>query len=225
MKNISLEIKRGNIAYQNVDSSINSSNGYCIHGSGTAKQFREVCGYLPVGDTSYQSLVDKAKHPLDKVLAYVNNVRPRPSVFQKECLEHIIDVRDSKPLELGDALVTSSGDLAKVPKKAKYIINAIGMDYSWEKEPPAVIKATHNSVRDSLIKCFDIANRKKCKSVAMPIMCTSKGGMSLEESLYASNEALQALDMTTSYVTKVVIVLHSKELLKEEKVIRDFFKL
>jgi O-acetyl-ADP-ribose deacetylase (regulator of RNase III) len=226
MKNFYVNIKTGNITHQNVDLIVNSANNYMLMGSGTAEQIREAGGYLSIDDQDYQNLVSKAKHPLDKVLEYIGTVRPIPSKIQKECLEEIIERRNSKPLDLGEAFLTSSHDLAKIEGRAKHIAHAITMGYQWEVQPnPPIIKATHETVRNSLIRSFNIANRLKCKKVAAPILCTRKGGLSIEESSNAMMEALKVLDMMGGYVNQVNIVLYNENLERQKKFFEDFFSI
>jgi len=221
MKNISIEVKPGNIAHQNVDLLVNSSNTYLLLGSGTAEQIREAGGYLRSDDNEYRSLVNQADTNLRTVLDYIHSKRPIPSKVQKECLEYIIKNNNSKELDLGDAVLTSSGDL-KDKGGAGYIAHAVGMTYDWKAQPnPPIIPATFKSVRDSLAKSFELATELECKGLAMPVMCTRKGGLTIEESSDATLQALNELNNTS--IDRVVIVLYSEELEREQDRIRRFY--
>jgi O-acetyl-ADP-ribose deacetylase (regulator of RNase III) len=225
MKNLSIEVKTGDITEQYVDLLVNSSNTFLTLGSGTAKQIREAGGYLSPDDKEYWNLVEKADSTFRKVLDYVHSQRSVPSIVQKECLEYIIKKNNTKELSLGDSILTSTGNLSKVPNKAKYVAHAIGMTYDWKVQPnPPIIPATFESVRDSLTKSFDIANELKCKSLALPPMCTRKGGLTKEESSRATLEALERLSDDTT-ISKVIIVLYSEELEKERNWFERFYKL
>lgn len=223
MVNISTEA--GNITNQNVDLIVNSSNTFLTLGSGISQQIREAGGYLSSEDKEfkdYWNLVNKADPIFRKVLDYVHSIRPTPSKVQKECWEYIIRENNSKELKLGDAVLTSSGDLVKVQGKAKYVAHAVGMTYDWKIQPnPPIIPATFESVRDSLTKSFDIASKLKCKSIAVPVMCTRKGGLTKEESSEATLDALERLRGTK--IKKVVISLYSDELEKERGWFQEFY--
>jgi len=223
MTKISIEIKTGNITNKNVDLLVNSSNTYLTLGSGTAEQIREAGGYLPIDDKEYWNLVNESNPYLRKVLDYIHSKRSTPSIVQKECLEYIIKKNDSKELRLGDAILTTSGNLSSTPEKAKYVAHAIGMTYDWKVQPnPPSIPATFESVRDSLIKSFELATKLNCKSLAVPIMCTRKGGLTKEQSSEATLKAIEKLNGTS--INRIVISLYSEELEKEKKWYQEFFQ-
>jgi len=218
---VKISIESGNITNQNVDLLINSSNTYLILGSGTAEQIRESGGYLTADDNEYWSLVNRADSTFKKVLDYIHSKRPIPSIVQKECLRYVIR-NNSKELNLGDVVLTSSGNLAKIQNKAKCIAHAVGMTYDWKVQPnPQIVPATFESVRDSLVNSFDMADKLNCKSIAMPVMCTRKGGLTKEESSEATLDALERLRNTK--VKNVVVVLYSDELEKERKWFEEFY--
>jgi len=224
MKRISIEVKIGNITDQNVDLLVNSSNSYLLLGSGTSEQIREAGGYLSGNDKKYWDLINRADENLKTVLDYIHNIRPIPSIVQKECLEYVIKKNKSKELKLGDTVLTSSGNLSKVTNKAKYIAHAVGMTYDWKVQPnPPIIPATFESVRNSLIKSFSIASELKCKSLAMPVMCTRKGGLTKEESSEATIQAIEKLKDRNTTVNSINVVLYSEELEKERSWFQRFY--
>jgi len=226
MKRVSIEVKIGSITNQNVDLLVNSSNSYLLLGSGTAKQIREAGGYLSANEKGlkeYWDLVNKADPTFRKVLDYIHSKRPTPSIIQKECLEYIVK-KNSKELNLGDSVLTSSGNLSKIPNRAKYITHAVGMTYGWKVQPnPPIIPANFESVKDSLIKSFDIATKLNCESLAMPVMCTRKGGLTREESSEATIQAIENLREENNSINKISIVLYSEELEKEMGWFKRFY--
>jgi O-acetyl-ADP-ribose deacetylase (regulator of RNase III) len=223
MAKISIEIKTGNITNQSVDLMVNSSNTYLLLGSGTAEQIREAGGYISSNDKEYWDLVNEAEPTLRKVLDYIHSKRPVPSIIQKECLEYVIRKNNSKELRIGDSVLTTSGNLAKVPNKARYVAHAVGMTYDWKVQPnPPIIPATFESVRDSLIKSFDIADKLNCQSLAMPVMCTRKGGLTKEESSEATLQALKRLSKDTE-INKVIVVLYSEDLERDKEWFQRFY--
>lgn len=229
MPNFSIKIKAGKLTSQNVDVLLNSANGYLLLGSGTAEQIREVGGYYSPTDKGfkeYWDLVDEADPTLRRVLDYIHSKRPKPSIVQKECLNYIIKKNNSEELRLGDAVLTTSGNLSKVPNRAKYVVHAVAMTYDWKIQPnPPIIPATFMSVRDSLIKSFDIASEIKCESLALPVMCTRKGGLTKEESSWATLQALEKLNSKDASIKSVSIVLYSEELKKEKEWFRSFYSV
>ena len=226
MKNISIEIKTGNITYQNVDLLVNSSNTYLLLGSGTAEQTRKAGGELPKDNEEYRTLRQRASQEnpvLGAVLDYIATTERLPSKAQNMRLRYIVD-NNSRELELGDAVLFPSGDLSNISGRAKYVSDAIGMTYDWKIQPkPPIIPATFSSVMDSLTKSFLKAAELRCKSIAMPPMCTRKGGLTPEESARASKEAFEILNGTT--VEKVNVVLYNEELEKDIDKFRKLFEL
>jgi len=226
---IKISIEEGNITNQNVDLLVNSSNSYLLLGSGTAEQIRKAGGYYSPDDErfkEYWNLVNEASPALRKVLDYIHGKRPRPSIIQRECLEHIIRKNNSKELNLGDAILTSSGNLAKLSNCADYVVHAIGMTYKWKVQPsPPLVPATFKSVKNSLIKSFDIANEMNCESIAMPVMCTRKGGLTKEESSKATLEAIKELNKIETTVNRIAIVLYSENLAGERKWFEKFYNI
>lgn len=226
MKNISIEVKTGNITNQNVDLLINSSNTYLFLGSGTAEQIRKSGGELSKDNEEYRTLRHRASQEnpvLGAVLDYIDTTNRLPSKAQNMRLRYIVD-NGSRELELGDAVLFPSGDLSNIPGRAKYVSDAIGMTYDWKIQPkPPVIPATFTTVMDSLTKSFYNAAELRCKSIAMPPMCIRKGGLTLEESAKASKGALEILDGTT--VEKVNVVLYNEEMEGEIDKFRKLFEL
>ena len=226
MRKFFIEVISGRITDQNVDLIVNSSNSYLLLGSGTSEQVRETGGYLSPDDNDYWDLVNRTEPTLKKVLDYIHSKRPIPSKVQKECLNAIIEKNYSKELKLGNSVLTSSGDLAKVKDKAKYVAHAVGMTYDWKVQPnPPIIPATFKSVKNSLKKSFEIADNLNCESIAIPVMCTRKGGLTREESSEATSQALENLRYKDSTVRKAVLVLYSDELKEDKEWFNRFYRL
>ena len=225
MKEISIKVETGNLVDQNVDFLINSSNTYLLLGSGTAEQIRKAGGELPKDNEEYRILRQRTSQEnpvLGAVLDYIATTDRLPSKAQNMRLRYIVD-NSSRELELGDAVLFPSGDLSNILGRAKYVSDAIGMTYDWKIQPkPPIIPATFSSVMDSLTKSFYKAAELKCKSIAMPPMCTRKGGLTPEESARASKEAFEVLDGTT--IEKVEVVLYNEELEKEIDKFRKLFE-
>lgn len=70
------------------------------------------------------------------------------------------------PIAVGGAAVTGAGELA-----ARYVLHAASM-------PPAG-RASEESVRSSVRRCFELANEKGCRSVAVPAVGAGVGGLSM----------------------------------------------
>ncbi|MFH1471648.1 MAG: hypothetical protein ABIF85_02005 [Nanoarchaeota archaeon] len=206
----------GNIAYVNADMHVNSSNGFLLHGSGTAEQYADYSGSV-VGDElqEFWNLVNIAKEPLKSPLDHMYRIRKRePTRFQYESLEDMVVSRDSRPLKRGDAVIP-------ITINNLQISNAVGMTYDWKKSPPKLIPATKKTVQDSLEKSFGFAKKLGCKSVAIPVMCTRKGGLSKEES---SEATLSAIESSGNSIDKIFIVLYNDELLKNKQFFDEFYK-
>jgi len=203
---------------------VNSSNGYLLHGSGTAEQIRNRLGKLVDGESlqDYWNLVSEAKWPLKPALDYMHNVQKRePSVFQYESLKHIVMERKSKPVMRGDAALLTFGNLIAS--------NAVGMTYDWEEKRAEgsypVLRATEDTVKFSLQSSLDFAERFRCNKVAMPIMCTRKGGLKKDESAGAAASALKShfSKNRDSTIKEIIVVLYDKELQDCEKYFEGYF--
>lgn len=169
----------------------------------------------------YQILLSRAEWPLKPALDYMHNVQRRePSVFQHKCLEYIIRKRNSRPLRRGDAVLQTFGDLA--------VSNAVGMTYDWKKlpsQPLPIIHATFKTVKNSLMKSLGFAENLNYGKVAVPIMCTRKGGLTKEESSEATLSAIKEhfSHYNGSPIQEIVIVLYDKALQSEEKYFKGYF--
>ncbi len=219
-----IEIYSGDITDAGAKFLINSSNGYLLHGSGTAKQIRNRLGKLVDEESlqDYQNLLSRAEWPLKPALEYMHNVQKRePSVFQYESLKYIVRERKSKPVMRGDAALLTFKDFA--------VSNAIGMTYDWEGNANQgslpIIPATKDTVRFSLQKSLVFAENLKSSRVAMPIMCTRKGGLKKRESAEATASALRNhfSKYPDSKIKEVVVVLYDKELQACEKYFEGYF--
>ena len=90
---------------------------------------------------------------------------------------------------------------------------------------PPLIPATFESVRNSLIKSFDIASEMRCESLAVPVMCARKGGLSKETSSWATLQAIEKLNSKDTTIKKVIIVLYSEGFAKDRDWFQDFYSI
>ncbi|MFZ3077450.1 MAG: hypothetical protein WA139_03285 [Candidatus Aenigmatarchaeota archaeon] len=203
---------------------VDSSNGYRLSGTGTSEQIRKHFGRIVDKKAlhDYWNLVSEAKEPLSFALDYMHNVQKRePSVYQHKSLEYIVRERNSKPLRRGDAALLTLGDFA--------VSSAVGMTYDWKKlpseKPLTVINATANTVKNSLQKSLVFAEGFKCGKVAMPIMCTRKGGLEKDESAGATASALKNhfSKYQDSKINEIIIVLYDEALQAEKEYFKGYF--
>jgi O-acetyl-ADP-ribose deacetylase (regulator of RNase III) len=224
----SVTVRTGNITDQRADAIVNSANTFLLMGSGTAGQIRDAGGDIAQGSKEYEAywaLVDGSKGILKEVLKHVHRQRPQPSIIQGECLRLVISLNASAEIPMGCAVVTSSGNLSSNKGMAKHIIHAIAMSYDWRVQPnPPIISATNDSVRMSLTNSFEVADEIGCKSMAVPVMCTRKGGLSKEASVEATLRALETLNCRDSKVKDVAVVLYNDELAKDASWFRSAFR-
>ena len=208
--------------------SINSSNGFLTLGSGTAEDVRNFGGLIKPKTKEYEeywALVDKANLVLSAVLKHIHGKRvdaegwPEVSWAQKERLAFIIE-RDSKPLEAGDAHAFRSSPLATKSD----VIDAVGMTYKYEIQPPPPVLATFNSIVACITKSLVISESLGCTSVAIPVMCTRKGGLSYEISTEATIQALTEFKRKGTTIHEVRIVLYSSELALEEEWFKQAYR-
>gem|GEM_PF-6020703 len=203
---------------------VDSSNGYMLRGTGTSEQMRKRFGRIVDKKAlqNYWNLVSEAKEPFSFALDYMHNVQKRePSVFQHKSLEYIIRKRKSKPLRRGDAALLTFGDFA--------VSNAVGMTYDWKKlpsQPLPVIRATIKTVKSSLMKSIGFAEKLNYDKVAMPIMCTRKGGLEKEESAEATICAIKEhfSHYNNSPIQEIIIVLYDEALQAKQDYFEKFFE-
>lgn len=225
MRNISLDVVKGRLTEQRMDALFNSSNTYMILGSGTAEDVRNAGGYLPAGDNGYWKLVEKSKKNsvLYDVLEYVHKMRPTPSKAQKARLEYLSE-NGFMELGLGDAVVLPSCDIGH-GNGPKFVVDLAAMTYRWGQQPnPPIIRATLDTVRQSVLNGLRYADKIGCESVAIPVICTRKGGLTKKVSSEATSEALREFDKERESVKDVNIVLYSEELQKDEDWFRKFYR-
>lgn len=219
-----ITIYSGDITRSGANFLINSANGLLLQGSGTASQIRSYLGRLVDEEAlqDYQNLISGAEWPLKPALDYMHNVQKRePSVFQHESLDYIVRKRKSKPLMRGDAALLAFGGLA--------VSNAVGMTYNWEEKPVEsslpVLRATKESVKFSLQKSLVFAESIGYDKVAMPIMCTIKGGLKIDESAGATVSAIKNhfSKYQNSKINEIIIVLYDKELQSKKSYFEGYF--
>ncbi len=80
--------------------------------------------------------------------------------IQAECDAH-------GPIEVGEAAVTGAGELP-----ARFVIHAAGMAIDG--------RASEQSVRSSVGRCFELARERGCRSLAVPAVGAGVGGLSLQ---------------------------------------------
>lgn len=219
-----ITVYSGDITETNAMFLVDSSNGYFLSGTGTSemirKRLRKIVDEKALKD--YWNLVSEAKKPLSFALDYMHNVQKRePSIYQHKCLEYIVRKRNSRPLRRGDAALLTFEDFA--------VSNAVGMTYDWKKlpsQPLPVIHATFKTVKNSILKSLGFAENLNYGKVAMPIMCTRKGGLSKEESSEATLSAIKEhfSHYNDSSIQEIAIVLYDKTLQAEQSYFERFFE-
>ncbi len=215
MGRVTITVKTGDITSHNVDLIINSSNWYLILGGGTAKQIRNAGGIIRSGReiSNYLRMVDRTEGQLRASLEYFHSKNPRPSIVQRECLSYMVRKNMPNGLALGDAVITATGNLSQTPSRASHVVHAVGMGYTFDGQNFHTVPATSDSVKDSLSKSFAIANNMNCRVIAVPVMCTRKGGLTKCESMDAFTEALGKAGHIK--MEEIILALYSPELEKE----------
>lgn len=127
-------------------------------------------------------------------------------------------------LGLGNAVVLPSCDIGH-GNGPKFVVDLAAMTYRWGQQPnPPIIRATLDTVRQSVLNGLRYADKIGCESVAIPVMCTRKGGLTKKVSSEAISEALREFDKERKSVKDVNIVLYLEELQKDEDWFRKFYR-
>jgi O-acetyl-ADP-ribose deacetylase (regulator of RNase III) len=186
---------------QNVEGIINSANNGLLLGRSGAGRIKDITGLIKQFDddgevnpelNEFNELCqelgrigrfcnawldyDKKKYSEEE-----NPVVVGPTYVQLECLRKLKE-NNGEPIEIGEAVITTSGDFVRSLSKPHYIIHAVGMGYNWPEypfdektnklNPRPVIKATEESVKSALNNSLRYVNIYNIQSLAIPIMCS-----------------------------------------------------
>lgn len=215
--NFNIELESGPITKVDVDVIINSANGTMIHGSGTAADISNASGKLTEKEMKEYSLVVKRIPGIaGKVYQEIWKLSQegkyhQPTRLQLECAKFFL-TNNGDPLAEGQIALTTSGDL-EAKKGAKWIIHAVGMTYDYkagiqpETGRPPIIPAKPAKIKKAILKSLNFLRDKNLgNSVAIPIMCTRKGGVTPRESLQAIKEGIMEHLKEGTNLRRIVIV-------------------
>ena len=120
----------------------------------------------------------------------------------EEILKECKSIRKNKypdGLPVGEAVITTAGNM-----KAKYIIHTVGPQYTSDLHPKESLESCYR-------KAIQLADSKKCKSIAFPAIATGIYGYpKAEAALIAYNTVLNTLKNST-YLKDVVFVFFSEK--------------
>ena len=126
-------------------------------------------------------------------------VRKGGEIIQKESNKII---SEQGPLETGDAVATSAGNL-----KAKKVIHTVGPIYGEGNERDKLIKATYN--------CLKLADEYNFKSIAFPAISTGIYGVPPKLAADAMiNAVLEYIDKYRKNIDKIIFVLYTQSIYK-----------
>jgi O-acetyl-ADP-ribose deacetylase (regulator of RNase III) len=123
-----------------------------------------------ITDHEVDAIVNAANSALVLGSGVAGAIRERggPSI-QAECDAH-------GAISIGEAAVTGAGDLT-----ARYVIHAAVMDPGGQ--------ASEDSVRGSLVRCFELASERGCRTLACPALGAGVGGFPMQRCAEISIEA------------------------------------
>lgn len=177
---------------------INSANGYLLHDSGGAGKIRQsACTLTTQQSKDYNKMLKKL--PLNVSNLFINIAQQhqwKPTQVILASLR-ILNNRNGKPLSKGTALL----DPYWSPGNNRICIHAIAMSYKANLHSRKRIPATPWSVRMAVRKSLQLAQLKKCDSVALPVLCArATYGITTTQSLAIIEQELKETSLQKCYI-------------------------
>jgi O-acetyl-ADP-ribose deacetylase (regulator of RNase III) len=115
------------------------------------------------------------------------------------------DARKHTPLKIGDVIVTSAGDLP-----AKYIFHAVTLDYT------EMISPSEDSIRTATIRCMELADSLRVKSIAFPALGTGVGDFPFQLAAEVMTQTIADYLLGKTQIELVVISLFTRDIVNEQ---------
>jgi O-acetyl-ADP-ribose deacetylase (regulator of RNase III) len=126
---------------------------------------------------------------------HLDPVTPAMSRLDAQAGEHFTTQRRVQiPLDVGAAVVTGAGDLA-----AKFVVHAVIQS--------ALMSTNRESIRRALLSAWQRASDWELSAIAMPLVGTGAGQLSLEEAAALLTDTLREHRAHAQYPAQVQIVL------------------
>lgn len=201
-----IEYETGYTIDKNVDTVINSANGFLLLGTGGAGRIRTISDRLSSAEKlEYQALLNTLPKRIRRWYRHVYQKNKWHRTYaQLSCLR-ILSNKRNKEYRRGTAVLDTSwsriGD--------KRLIHAIAMSYRLTESGAKRKKATKDTIRKALREALVIAESAGSQRIALPLFCSRPSyGVTPEASLSSIIAVLE--DFQDSSIQKVVICINSK---------------
>jgi O-acetyl-ADP-ribose deacetylase (regulator of RNase III) len=196
-----VEYETGYAIDKDVDTVVNSANGFLLLGTGGAGRIREVSRRLnPAEKVEYDALLGALPKDTGRwyTRVYQKNKWHR-TYAQLSCLRILLNKKDNE-FRRGSA-VLDTGWTATDKRKQ---IHAVAMSYRLTAEGSVRKKATKDTIKEALRESLKIAESIESRSVALPLFCARPSyGVTPKESLAAILEVLREFE--ASSIEKVIV--------------------
>jgi|FLOH01.1.fsa_nt_gi O-acetyl-ADP-ribose deacetylase (regulator of RNase III) len=192
---------------KDVEVVINSANNNLLLGTSGAGKIRELSSKLSFVETfNYWIMLKYLPRNMKKW--YRESYKKHGWEVRKAQVSCLTLLLKNK----GESYAIGSAILDVHTFKNKKIIHAVAMGYDTEKDKDRRIKATKNSLEESLENSLALAQVIKAKTIAVPIMCSRPDyGLNPKESLAITNKVLKKFDKAFD---KVIVCLDNDLTLK-----------
>jgi len=172
--------KKGYAIEQDVDIVVNSANGFLLFGSSGAGEIRNKSQRLNfLEKIKYNLLLDKLHPNIKKwYKSTYSKHNWKPSYAQLKALEILIE-KEKQEFRRGTAVIQENWS----KKDKRILIHTIAMSYDITHKKTKRKKATSYLIEKAIKKTLQLAEERKIRSIAIPVLATRpKYGIGAEKS-------------------------------------------
>lgn len=204
---LEIEYIIGKVVEQKADVYINSANGYLLHRTGTARDFRKLSrGLNDKEKKEYDSLLGKLpEYVKDAYNKFFRKDESELTYFQLSSLRRLL--KSPGEFKIGSAVLHNNA----YDKSFGDVIHVVSMTYDLRKKRR--IKVKKSSLKRCLEKAFLIALKKNYKVVALPLLGARKGyGLNPRKSFEVIMKVLKKFENTR--INKVILCFDNEQTAK-----------
>lgn len=204
-----IEYETGYPIDKDVDTVINSANGFLLLGSGGAGRIRDKSDRLSSSEKlAYQELLDALPKRIKRWYIHVYHKNQWHRTYaQLSCLMILLKKKNNE-YKRGTAVLNTNWSRTSEKK----LIHAVAMSYRLTESGSKRKKATSDTIINALRAALEIAESIDSKSIALPLFCSRPSyGVKPEESLSAIIKVLKGFECSS--IQKIIICINSKYIL------------
>ena len=196
-----VEYETGYAIAKDVDTVINSANGFLLLGTAGAGKIREVSRRLNAAEKlEYDALIASLPKSTGRWYRHVYRTNQWHRTYaQLSCLR-ILSNKKNNEFRRGRAVL----DTGWTTTDKRRLIHAVAMSYKLTRKGAKRKKATNDTIKEALREALRIADSIGSRSIALPLFCSRPSyGVTPEESLAAILEVLKEFE--SSSIRNVVV--------------------